>query len=288
MEFRSLVDVDLRDVLRPINQGAQGEFLPALRTASLLRERVKAGVLDLTLSQAAFVREVLVGAVLVEHLPGGSEALLDVFAVDALSQKGGGLAKLIEATVHVARAQRITTLRCVVSALDTLRLSALHASGFVERQPVARYQLLGAHTDLPKLIVCEPSSAPPSEAAHWAQPVEAAALAPLWNSLPAEAHLFGDQLEILSRLSARLHCIGVVSASHPSQLVAGAAIERERKLLIGLAGDNALLSALLCTVSAHHAVQYLDAIALCHPAIAALQAAGFQKTAARLELTLGL
>lgn len=292
MELRSLVDVDLREVLAPINRSARGEFVPALRTAAGLRERAGQGVLDLGLSRACFVGGTLGGACLVDRLRAddagavapSTGAQIDALAADSLAQQRGALRALIESVQTATADAGVEALRIIVSEMDSALLGLLAATGFVRRGGVERYTLSGAPTALPLPTEVAAGTRPDAtDSSPWVRPVAMADVAGLLGAGDEGALLFSQRPSVLARLSARLTVLGL-SLAGDDRIVAAAVADRERKLLLSLAGQGDALSALVYLLCLRHGVQHVDAIQPDHPGVAALGAVGFQRTAVRIEL----
>lgn len=287
MELRSLVDVDLREALAPINRAARGDFVPALRTVAQLRERVAAGLLDLGLSRVGVVGGNVAAVCLVLRLAGENIAHIEALAADPLAQQRGAVRALIEAVQTAAAAAGVTEISAFVSEMDSVQLSALQAAGFGRRQMVGRYTLSGAPAarSLPvELALGEP--APSGQ--PWIRAVPLADIEAVLSDAPAADPLFGARLPVLTRLSSRLLAL----ASYPARSAAeaGAAANAvvvcdcERKLLCALAGESEALASLICFAASRHGVAHVDALAESDAAVRALTAAGFARVAVRVEM----
>ena len=286
MELRPLLDVDLREVLAPINRAARGEFLPALRTAAQLRERVACGVLDLTLSRACVVGGALGAACLVEHVADEPVAHIDALASDPLAQQRGAVRALIEAVQTATATAGVTELSILVSETDSVLGSALQSAGFARRQAVERYALPGppvAQSLPPEVEAGEPTPA----AGPFARAAIVADVVPLLATADPIVPLFSQRPSVLQRLSARLSGRLLFSAADRQAVPtarAGVVFDRERKSLIALGGDRASVASLIALAATRHGISYLDALQELHPAGAALQEVGFVRSAVRVEL----
>jgi hypothetical protein len=112
----------------------------------------------------------------------------------------------------------------------------------------------------------------------------ASALPVVHEGVAADKLCFAQQAEVLSRLAGNDKLVAYVSALPGQPNPHAAAIyDRERKVLFALQGDVAHLGPLLCLLSTRHGVNAVDALVEGHPAEAALQAAGYQRAAVRVE-----
>jgi GNAT superfamily N-acetyltransferase len=287
MDLRSLVELDLREALAPVNRGngGLGQFVPAMRTAAQLRERAAAEVLDLKLSRACFIGGALVGTCLVERLD--AQIHLDALGVEPLAQQRGASSSLVEAVCSAAAAVGVKRASVYVSDFDSALLSSLQALGFSRRRGVARYILGSAPAPLaqPQDLGAGPASASEGSREPTARSVPLAEALPLlYGAVDPGLLLFGQQAGVLSRLSGKLTAYVVTTPTSAGKPVAAAVFERDRKLLQALGGDPAQLPGLLCLLAARHGVACMDAIVEGHPAQAALIAAGFQRVSLRAEL----
>lgn len=286
MELRPLLDVDLREVLAPINRAARGEFLPALRTAAQLRERVSCGVLDLKLSRACIIGGALGAACLVEHVADEPVAHIDALASDPLAQQRGAVRALIEAVQTAAAAAGVTELSILVSETDSALGSTLQSAGFSRRQAVERYALPGP--PLAQSLPLEVEAGEPTPAARsMARPATVAEVVPLLATADPVVPLFAQRPSVLQRLSARLSGRLLFHSNESdgaSTARAGVVFDRERKSLVALGGDRSSVAALTALVATRHGISYLDALPDQHPAAAALKDVGFVRSAVRVEL----
>lgn len=285
MELRSLVDVDLREALAPINRAARGDFLPALRTVAQLRERAAAGLLDLALSRVCVIGGSVAAACLVERISDETIAHIEALAADALAQQRGALRALIETVQAAAAAAGVTELSALASDMDSALLSALGALGFTRRQSVGRYTLSGPPASRAIPVELAAGEAPPA-----GQPwLRAGTLAEVTACLTdaATSPMYGARLPVLSRLGGRFVVLASYAAGSDGAAATPAAVavcDRERKLLCALAGETEALASLLCFAAARHGIAHIEAVAESDPAVAALRAAGFVRVAVRVEM----
>jgi hypothetical protein len=287
MELRSLVDVDLREVLAPINRAARGDFVPALRTVAQLRERVAAGLLDLGLSRAGVVGGNVAAACLVLRLAGENIAHIEALAADPLAQQRGAVRALIEAVQTAAGAAGVTEISALVSDLDSAQLSALQAAGFSRRQMVGRYTLSGAPAARSLPVELAPGEPAPS-GQPWIRAVSLADVGAVLSDAASASPLYGARLPVLTRLSGRLLALASYPARTEDEAASAASAvvvcDCERKLLCALAGESEALASLICFAASRHGVAHVDALAESDAAVRALAAAGFARVAARVEL----
>jgi hypothetical protein len=284
------VEVELREALAPINrsQGGQlgqpGQLAPVLRTVAQLRDSAAAGVLDLKLSQACYLGGTLSGACLVERVE--DSAQIAAIGVENLAQQRGAGRALIEAVCRAATAAGVKQLSILVSDFDSVLLSSLHPIGFARRREVARYTLSGAPAPLLQPHDLGNDAVPDGMSGPYARAVPVAEVLPaLRDGVAPEQLLFGQDPRVLLRLAKGNRLSAYIIGQPPTgHFRAGAVFERERKLLHALGGDSAQLPPLLCLLAARHGIVWLDALAEGHPAAGALTAAGFSRTALRIEL----
>lgn len=285
MELRSLADIELKDVLGPINRSAAGRtapgMTPAVHTVAQLRERAALGVLDLKLSRALLIAGGIAGACLVERV--GDRAHLEALGVDPLAQQRGGGRTLCEEVVAGAAAAGVRRLTALCADLDAQLLPILHAVGLVRLRDVARYVLSPSgpvQALIPEELAADDSDlAGRPSAAQLVPPAEAlAVLGPKTPPAPS----FLQQPEVLLRLSPKLTAAVLRS---PAGITAAAVADRERRQLLSLWGQSEQAAAQLAALlSARYGIHYIDALPIEDPMTAAVSAAGFQRTSLRVEL----
>lgn len=285
MELRSLADIELKDVLGPINRSAAGRtapgMTPAVHTVAQLRERAALGVLDLKLSRALLIAGGIAGACLVERV--GDRAHLEALGVDPLAQQRGGGRALCEEVVGGAATAGVRRLTALCADLDAQLLPILHAVGLVRLRDVARYVLSPSgpvQALIPEELAADGGDlAGLPSAAQLVPPAEAlAVLGP--NTPPAPSFL--QQPEVLLRLSPKLTAAVLRS---PAGITAAAVADRERRQLLSLWGQSEQAAAQLAALlSARYGIHYIDALPIDDPMTAAVSAAGFQRTSLRVEL----
>ncbi len=284
MELRPVADVELKEVLGPINRAASGRtapgMLPLLHSAAQLRERAALGVLDLKLSRALLLGGGIAGACLVERV--GEQAHLDVLGVDPLAQQRGGGRALCEEVVAAAAAAGVRRLTAFCSDLDAQLLAILQAVGFVRVREVARYTLTpGGPTQALVPTELAAGAEVPRPAQTVAQAVPLAEALTFLAAAQAPEPLFGQQTEVLRRLSPKLTALLLHT---PAGVAAAAVADRERRPLLAEGGQGehavAQLAALL---AARYAILSVDALPVDDPATAAVSAAGFQRASLRVE-----
>ncbi len=284
MELRSLVEVELREALSPINRSARGDFVPALRTVAQLRERVACGLLDLKLSRACVVAGHVAATCLVERLADEGSAYIDALSADSLAQQRGASRALVEAVQAATAGAGVSELSLLASDMDSALHSVLQAAGFVRRQSVGRYTLPGPPSAQPIPAVRLGAEEPP-RGLPWIQAITLADAGVRLAALQTVSPLFPGRLAVLTRLAGRLSAFAYVPAG--AAVAAASAVlvcDRERKLLCALAGEPDALTALLSFAASRHGIAHLDALAESDPAVAALTAAGFSRTALRVEM----
>jgi GNAT superfamily N-acetyltransferase len=283
MDLRPLVEVDLREALGPVNRSQAGQgglFVPATRTAALLREWVSYGLLDLKLSRACFVGDALVASCLVERLL--QRAHLEAIGVEPLAQQRGAGRALLEAVCSAAAAAGVREVSTFASDLDSPLLAILQALGFSRRRTVVRYTLLGAPAPLPQPLELDASLPPDGLTEPTVRRLELAEVLPLLEAAARPPRLFAEQAGVLRLLSPKLTAFGLFLPSQPLPQ-AVAVCERERRLLVALGGESTQLAPLLCLLAARHGIACLDALVDGDPTESALQAAGFARVALRAE-----
>jgi len=285
MELRPVAEVELKEVLGPINRAASGRtapgMLPLVHSAAQLRERAALGVLDLKLSRALLLGGGIAGACLVERV--GEQAHLDVLGVDPLAQQRGGGRALCEEVVAAATAAGVRQLTAFCSDFDAQLLPILQAVGFTRVREVARYTLApGGPTQALVPSELAAGAYEPKSGQTLAQAVPLAeALAFLAAVQPPEPP-FGQQTEVLRRLSPKLTAVVLHT---PAGIAAAAVADRERRQLLALSGHGEHATAQLgALLAARYGILSIDALPVDDPATAAISAAGFQRASLRVEL----
>lgn len=285
MELRSLADIELKDVLGPVNRSAAGRTAPltpaAVHTVAQLRERAALGVLDLKLSRALLVAGGIAGACLVERV--GDRAHIEALGVDTLAQQRGGGRALCEEVVACVAAAGVRCLTAFCSDLDPQLLSILHAAGFARVREVARYTL-SPSGPVQALVPAELGAdggelASLGTAAQVVPPAEA--LVVLSPHTPPEMP-FAQQPEVLRRLSPKLTAVVLRT---PAGTTAAAVADRERRQLLALGGQSERAAAQLAALlAARYSVYHIDSLPIDDPMTSAVSAAGFQRASLRVEL----
>ena len=285
MELRSLVDVELREALAPINRAARGEFLPALRTAAQLRERASWGLLDLKLSRACVIGGSVVAACLVERLADEGIAYIEALAADPLAQQRGAVRVLVEAVLGAAKSAGVAELSVLAADMDSAQVGALQAAGFARRQLVGRYTLSGAPASRP-LPVERNAGEPQPVGQPWLETLSAMEGQAILSSLGTATGTFSSRQPVLARLAGRLMAVACFqpAASDSPRPVAIVIGDRERKLVCALAGETEALTSLLCFAAARFGLAHVEALAEEDGAAGALLAAGYSRTAVRVEM----
>lgn len=288
MEVSPLEEVDLREVTGPLNR-AVSNLRPLLRTATQLRERATAGVLDVRLSRVCTLGGKLVGVALLERVTRGAGlpplAHLDALVVDPLAQQRGGQRILVEAVCAAAAAADITRLTAIESESDAATLDTLQRAGFARVRPVLRLHLPGAPAPIPTPTELEdgkiPEGLPAGQLLARVAGLDDALAVFARYSVPSDVP-FGQHPIVLKRLASRLAAWVAFERGKPP--VAAAIIDAERKLIVAAAGEQAALAGLTALLAARPGVTLLDGLPEGHPAEAALLQAGFQRAAMRIEL----
>lgn len=307
MELKPLAEVDLREAIGPINRAVTGHYLPLVRTASLLRERAAAGVLDLRLSRCAFLGRQLVGACLVDRVD--EIAHIDAIGVDPLAQQRGVGYALLEAACMAAEAGGVGRITAEVPEGDAALMATLGAAGFLPQRALGRWAMSGAMNAVP---LVEESAALTDEELTLAPPYVrglpvAEALA-RWREQPEAATApFGMRPQVLERLAGRLRALALVGRGAESgdakQVLAVALLEKtqekERHQIHALCGETAALTSLVAVLVARHGAQFLDALPMAAEGTAAggaeepssvqhseaaLRAVGLLRTSVRSEV----
>lgn len=282
MELRPVADVELKEVLGPINRAASGRtapgMLPLVHSAAQLRERAALGVLDLKLSRALLLGGGIAGACLVERV--GDQAHLDVLGVDPLAQQRGGGRALCEEVVAAAAAAGVRRLSAFCSDFDAQLLPILQAVGFVRVREVARYTLApGGPTQ--SLVPTELAAGAESKDAQVvAQAVPLAEALTFLAAAQAPEAPFGQQTEVLRRLSPKLTAVVLHT---PAGIAAAAVADRERRQLLAVGGQEQAAAQLAALLAARYGILSIDALPVDDPATAAVSAAGFQRASLRVE-----
>lgn len=281
MELRPVADVELKEVLGPINRAASGRtapgMLPLVHSAAQLRERAALGVLDLKLSRALLLGGGIAGACLVERV--GDQAHLDVLGVDPLAQQRGGGRALCEEVVAAAAAAGVRRLSAFCSDFDAQLLPILQAVGFARVREVARYTLApGGPTQ--SLVPTELAAGAEPKGAQAAQAVPLAEALTFLSAAQAPEAPFGQQTEVLRRLSPKLTAVVLHT---PAGIAAAAVADRERRQLLAVGGQEQAAAQLAALLAARYGILSIDALPVDDPATAAVSAAGFQRASLRVE-----
>jgi len=290
MDLRPLSEVELREALAPINRptgiGQAGQLGKAVRTPAQLRERAAAQVLDLKLSRACFIGGGLCGAALVDRV--GDHAHIDAVAIEPLAQQRGAGKAIFDSIATAAAAAGVKRLSFFGSDFDNVLPPILTQLGWSRGRNVARFALSGPPTALPLPREVDADAASTSNGdgeGPFARPLPLATALPVVNEgVAADKIHFAQQAEVLSRLCGQDKIVAYVSAL-PGEAQPHAAVlyDRERKLILALAGDAAHLAPLLCLLATRQGVTAVDALIEGHPAEAALATAGYQRAAVRVE-----
>lgn len=282
MELRPVADVELKEVLGPINRAASGRtapgMLPLVHSAAQLRERAALGLLDLKLSRALLLGGGIAGACLVERV--GDQAHLDVLGVDPLAQQRGGGRALCEEVVAAAAAAGVRRLTAFCSDFDAQLLAILQAVGFARVREVARYTLApGGPTQ--SLVPTELAAGVAEPKGTVAQVVPLAEALAFLSAVQAPEAPFGQQTEVLRRLSPKLTAVVLHT---PARIAAAAVADRERRQLLAVGGQGEQAAAQLAALlAARYGILSIDALPVDDPAAAAMSAAGFQRASLRVE-----
>lgn len=293
MELKALSEVDLREAIGPINRAVTGHYLPLVRTASSLRERAAAGVLDLRLSRCAFVGRELVGTCLVERVD--ELAHIDAIGVDPLAQQRGVGHALLESACVAAEAGGVRRMTAEVPEGDAPLLATLSSAGFQPQRTLSRWTQSGAlgAVHLPEAQTGEaigPGAAVTHPFAREATVAEALAR---WRARPEAASApFGMLPQVLERLSGRLRAFALErpEAADPVQAVAVLDKDKDRHQIHALCGEGDALRSLLAFLVARHGAQFIEALPDDSAGddgatLAALRAVGLLRTALRKELS---
>lgn len=279
MDLKSLADVELRDATFPLSRSAPSNFLPALRTPVILRELVALGVLDPGLSKVIVQNGRVVGCCLVEV--GAQGAYISGLGTDALSQQRGGSRALIEAVIAAGKQAQLGRLSVEVSEADAGPQGLWQAVGFVPLRTRLRMALLGTPN---RALLPDPDDRACMAATRISAVPCGDALGFLQHHGPS---LLGAAVSpaVLGKLEKRLSAAAMLVGSAIEAVVI---VDKERKLLVALAGDPAYLPQLAVYAAARLSAAYVDSLADDDPAVEALESAGFSRIAVRTELSLSL
>jgi GNAT superfamily N-acetyltransferase len=284
MELKSLAEMELKDVLGPVNaavgRGAPGTF-PQVYTVAQLRERAALGVLDLKLSRVVVIGGNVAGAALVDRV--GERAHLLALGTEPLASQRGGGRTLCEAVIAAAGAAGVTRLTALCAELDAPLLTTLQAAGLQPRREVARYTLppAGPTQALVPRDASETGGEPAGDEETGRPLPIAEALTLLAPHLPAEPP-FQQEPAVLQRLSPKLTAVGLHTAGG---VMAAAIADRERRQLLLVGGPSERAAAQLCALlAARYSIHHIEALPTADPATAAVAAAGFARVGLRVEL----
>lgn len=269
MERKSLAEVELRDATFPINRNAPSNYLPALRTASQLRELTQLGVLDPALSQVVLLSDKVVGCCLVERVPGGG--YLSALTTEPLAQQRGGGRVLLDAVIGAARKAKLGQLVIEVAEADAAQESLLASVGFSRQHTLCRMALLQP----PNRALL------PAEASDLSIDEAIAFLSNQASWRPAQA----VQPEVLRKLARRLSAFAIATEG---QVRAVLVLDKERKLILTLAGEGSALASLIVFAAAQHGAAFVDSLSSEDPALQALDDAGFTRLSVRSSFALDL
>ena len=269
MERKSLAEVELREATFPLNRSAPSNFLPALRTASQLRELAMLGVLDQVISQVVMLAGKVGGCCLVERVPSGG--FLSALTCEPLAQQRGGGRVLLDAVITAARAAKLGQLTIEVSEADTAQESLLSSAGFARQHTLCRMALAQAPNRT--LLPTEAAVIPVNDA------VSFLATETTWHPTPSV------EGEVLRKLAPRLTALALISEG---QTRAALVLDKERKLILTLAGESAALASLAVFAAVHHFVAFVDSLVSDDPAVDALREAGFSRLSVRTAFSLVL
>jgi hypothetical protein len=282
MECKSLAEVELRDATYPLNRSVPSNFLPTLRTAAQLRELVALSVIDPSLSKVIVLSGKVVGCCLVERASDG--ASLSALGIEPLAQQRGGGRVLLDAVTTAARAAKLHWLSIESSAADASQQALLLSAGFAVQGSRCRMAL----TQPPNRSLLPSNGDGSSDSATTEALVTTgtidAALTFLssqsdWQPAPSASP------SVLRKLASRLMAFFWEGASAPQAVLV---IDKERKLIVTLAGQMAAMAALGVYVAAYHGVAFADSLPADSPEVSALSLSGFATVALRSELRLSL
>ena len=284
MECKSLAEVELRDATYPLNRSVPSNFLPALRTAAQLRELVALSVIDPSLSKVIVLSGKVVGCCLVEQASDG--ATLSALGIEPLAQQRGGGRVLLDAVTTAARAAKLHWLSVESSAADASQQALLLSAGFAVQGSRCRMALTQPpnRSLLPSNGDGDGSSDSATTKARVTTGTIDAALTFLssqsdWQPAPSASP------SVLRKLASRLMAFFWEEASAPQAVLV---IDKERKLIVTLAGPMAAMAALGVYVAAYHGVAFADSLPADSPEVSALSLSGFATVALRSELRLSL
>ena len=269
MERKSLAEVELRDAAFQLNRSAPSNFLPALRTASQLRELATLGVLDQALSQVVILAGKVGGCCLVERVPSGG--FLSALTCEPLAQQRGGGRVLLDAVITAARTAKLGQLTIEVSEADAAQESLLSSAGFARQHTLYRMAL--AQPPNRTLLPTEAAVIPVDDAVSFLATEKA------WHPTPSV------EGEVLRKLAPRLTALALIS---DGQTRAALVLDQERKLILTLAGKSAALASLVVFAAVHHFVAFVDSLRSDDPAVDALREAGFARLSVRTAFSLML
>ena len=283
MECKSLAEVELRDATYPLNRSVPSNFLPALRTAAQLRELVALSVIDPSLSKVIVLSGKVVGCCLVERASDG--ATLSALGIEPLAQQRGGGRVLLDAVTTAAQAAKLHWLSVESSAADASQQALLLSAGFAVQGSRCRMAL----TQPPNRSLLPSNGDGFSDSATTKARVTTgtidAALTFLssqsdWQPAPSASP------SVLRKLASRLMAFFWEEAASAPQAVL--VIDKERKLIVTLAGQMDAMAALGVYVAAYHGVAFADSLPADSPEVSALSLSGFATVALRSELRLSL
>ena len=282
MECKSLAEVELRDATYPLNRSVPSNFLPALHTAAQLRELVALSVIDPSLSKVIVLSGKVVGCCLVERASDG--ATLSALGIEPLAQQRGGGRVLLDAVTTAAQAAKLHWLSVESSAADASQQALLLSAGFAVQGSRCRMAL----TQPPNRSLLPSNGDGFSDSATTKARVTTgtidAALTFLssqsdWQPAPSASP------SVLRKLASRLMAFFWAEASAPQAVLV---IDKERKLIVTLAGQMAAMAALGVYAAAYHGVAFADSLPADSPEVSALSLSGFATVALRSELRLSL
>lgn len=282
MECKSLAEVELRDATYPLNRSVPSNFLPALHTAAQLRELVALSVIDPSLSKVIVLSGKVVGGCLVERASDG--AVLSALGIEPLAQQRGGGRVLLDGVTTAARAAKLLWLSIESSAADASQQALLLSAGFAVLGSRCRMAL----TQPPNRSLLPSngdgsSDSATTEALVTTGTIDAAltflSSQPDWQPAPSASP------SVLRKLASRVTAFFWGGASAPQAVLV---IDKERKLIVTLAGQLDALAALGVYAAAYHGVTFADSLPADGAQLGALSLSGFTMVALRSELRLSL